>query len=112
MTFKQIGTMISELATALKCDYAYSAFKDGKARNRFLVFYYSGSDDLYADGLNYQNIEGLTIEFYSPTKDINAEKTIKETLNSHGLTFDKSSVWVNDEKVILTSYTMEVLING
>ena len=111
MTFEQINTMMNALATALQCDYAYSAFKSG-TRNRFLVFYYSGNDDLYADGQNYQDITNLVIEFYAPTKEIDSETTIKTTLNSYGLTFDKSCVWIDSEKVFMTTYNTEVLING
>lgn len=112
MTFTEINNIVSAIATSLKCDYAYSAFKDGKDRNSFIVFYYSGSSDLYADGLNYENIEGLTIEFYSSTKEIESEQTIQSSLNSNGLVYDKVENWINDELLYMTTYTMEVLING
>lgn len=111
MTLEQINTMIAEIATALKCDYAYSAFKNG-TRNRFLIFYYQGSDDLYADDINYQKIEQLRIEFYSPKKDADSENIIENNINSHGLSYSKNEVWINDEKVFMTSYDTEVLING
>lgn len=112
MTFEQINTIINSIATALKCDYSYSAFRDGKERDRFIVFYYSGTDDLYADGTNFSNIEGLTIEFYSSKKEIENEQTIQSMLNSSGLVFDKVETWINDELLYLSRYTTEVLING
>ena len=111
MTYQTVNTLMAELASSLHCDYAYSAFKDG-LRNRFLIFYYPGNDDLYADGVNYQEIAGLTIEFYAPTKEINSETIIQNTLSAYGLTYDKTSVFISSEALNLTTYTMEVLING
>lgn len=111
MTFENVNSIISEIATALKCDYAYSSFKDGKARNPFLVFYYSGSDDVYADCINYANIEALNIEFYSSNKEIESEQTIRQILASHDISFDTNCVWVDSEKVFLTTFMTEVVIN-
>lgn len=111
MTYQDVKTMMTSLATALKCDYAYSAFKSG-TRSRFLIFYYEGNDDLFADGQNFQSIEQLTIEFYSPTKEINSEATIKTTLNSYGLAFSKTSAYINAEALNMTKYTMEAIISG
>lgn len=110
MTTKQINTMVAAIAAALKCDYAYSHFNE--PHNRFLVFYYQGDDDVYADGQNYQNIAELVIEFYTPTKELNSEKTIKTMLNNYGLSCDKVETWINDEKVFMTQYNTEVIING
>ena len=111
MTNEEVNTLISGIATAIKCDYAYSLFKSGK-RTRFLIFYYNGADDLYADGTNYQEIDHLTVEFYAPKKEINTEKTIQKMLNDAGLTYDKFSAYISSESLNLTTYTMEVIING
>lgn len=111
MTYEAIGTLMESLATALKCDYAYSNFKDNKTRNRFLIFYYDGSEDFYADGENYKNIENLTIEFYSNIKELETEKTIQTALKNSGLTYSKNETWIDSEKLFMTSYFTEVLIN-
>lgn len=110
MTYENINTLMNELATALKCEYAYQAFKQGK-RTRFLIFYYDGSDDFYADDINYKGIEELVIEFYSPNKEITTEKTIQSILTSHGLTYTKNSVYIGSEKMNMTTYNTEVIIN-
>ena len=111
MTYAEIDSVIAAIAAALKCEYAYSVFKTGK-RSRFILFYYENSDDLYADGKNYQGIDNLVIEYYSPTKEIDNEKTIQTMLNASGLSYSKTSAYINSEALNLTTYTMEVLING
>ena len=111
MTYTEVNSLMNELATTLKCDYANSAFKSGK-RSRFLIFYYENSDDLYADGKNYQGIESLVIEFYSPTKEIESEKTINSILNAYDLAFSKTDAYINSEALHLTTYNTEVIING
>lgn len=110
MTYEQVKGMIADIATELKCEYAYSAFKGGK-RNRFLIFFYGDSDDLFADNENYQSIETLVIEFYSPNKDIKAERKIQQILNAHEITYDKTTTFISDEHINMTTYTTEVLIN-
>ena len=110
MTYEQINGMIAEIATELKCDYAYSAFKEGK-HNRFLIFYYDDSDDLFADNENYQSIENLVIEFYSPNKEIKSERKIQQILKAHEIAYDKATAYISDEHINMTTYTTEVLIN-
>jgi len=110
MTYEQINGIIEELATVLNCDYAYSAFKEG-TRSRFLIFYYDDSDDLYADNVNYQSIENLVIEYYSPTKEIKSERKIQKILSDNEIAYDKATAYVSDERINMTRYTTEVLIN-
>lgn len=111
MTYEQVNTLISAIATAIKCEYAYSAFKSGK-RSRFLIFYYDDSDNFFADGTTYADIENLVIEYYSPNKDIKSEKTIQSLLTAAEIPYQKASVYINDEALHMTRYDTEVLING
>lgn len=111
MTYEQIKGIIADIATELKCEYAYSAFKEGK-RNRFVIFYYQDSDDLYADNENYQSIEGLVIQYYSPNKDIKSERKIQKILSDNEIAYDKTTAYISDERINMTTYTTEVLING
>ena len=110
MTYEQINRIIADISTGLNCDYAYSAFKKG-TRNRFLIFYYDDNDDLYADNVNYQGVETLVIEFYSPNKEINSERTIQRILSENEIAYDKATAYVSDEHINMTRYTTEVLIN-
>lgn len=109
MTYQEVNNLISEIATALKCEYAYSTFKDGK-RDRFIIFFYDGSDDLFADNENYQSIENLRIDFYSATKEIDSEQTIQSILKAHELGYDKNTSYISSEQIHMTTYNTEVLI--
>lgn len=111
MTYAEIKNIIAAIAAALKCEFAYSCFKTGK-RSRFLIFYYENSDDVYADGENYKGIENLVIEFYSPTKEIDNENTIQTMLKASGLSYSKTSAYINSEALHITTYNLEVMING
>ncbi|GEM_PF-5505552 len=111
MTYQDINVIISDLTQKLKCDYANSFFKDGKKRSNFLIFYFSDSSDIYADGINYQEKCNLTIEYYSPAKDFKSEKTIKDFLKSKDLSYSYQNAYINSEKIHLTTFNMEVLIN-
>ena len=111
MTYTEVNNIMKALASALKCEYAYSAFKSG-SRKRFLIFYYDESDDFFADGVNYQSIENLVIEFYSPTKEIDSEKTIQSILTEYELGYSKITAYISSEAVNMTTYNMEVIING
>ena len=91
--------------------YAYDQFKDGTQQAPpFICFYYGASNDLYADGINYQRIDSLTIEFYSDCKDIDKELQIEAVLMAAGLPFAKYEQSLEDEKMHETVYELQVLI--
>lgn len=111
MTYEQVKGIIAEIATALGVDYAYSAFQDSVERNRFLVWYYGDSNDLFADCINYASIEGIVIEFYSRKKEITSEQTIQRILASHEIAYDKATAYISDQRCNMTRYDTEVLIS-
>lgn len=109
MTKKEVATMIA----SLKLPYAYYQFDEGTGQAPpFICFFYTSSDDLYADGTNYQKITGLSIEFYSSEKDFSTEGAIETLLNSNGLTYQKEEAYIDSEKMFMTSYEMQVLITN
>lgn len=109
MTRKEVASMIA----TLKIPYAYYQFDEGTGQAPpFICFFYTSSDDLYADGTNYQKITGLSIEFYSSEKDFSTEATIEALLNSNGLTYQKEEAYIDSEKMFMTSYEMQVLITN
>ena len=109
MTYQEIAQLVENF----NLPYSYYQFKDNTGQEPpFVVFYYPGIDDLYADGINYQRITQLTIELYTDEKDFENEFVIEETLTEYGLSYDKTEVYIDDEKMHETIYTMEVVING
>lgn len=109
MTYKQIADMVDSVGLPS----AYYQFPDNTEQNPpFICFYYESSDDVYADGTNYQRITELTIEFYSDVKDFYFEGLIEDALTAAGLTYRKDEQYIDSEKMHETVYEMEVLING
>ena len=91
--------------------YAYYQFDEGTGQiPPFVVFFFTSSDDVYADDTNYQKIDGLSIEFYSSEKDFDTEDAIETILNEHGLTYYKEQNRIDSEKMWQTAYDMEILL--
>lgn len=91
--------------------YAYYQFDEDTAQAPpFVVFFFSSSNDLYADQTNYQRIDSLSIEFYSSEVDFDTEETIETILNDAGLTFYKEQSFIESERIWQTAYDMEIVL--
>lgn len=91
--------------------YAYYQFDEDTAQAPpFVVFFFSTSNDLYADQTNYQRIDSLSIEFYSSEVDFDTEETIETILNDAGLTFYKEQSFIESERMWQTAYDMEIVL--
>lgn len=91
--------------------YAYYQFDEDTAQAPpFVVFFFSTSNDLYADQTNYQRIDSLSIEFYSSEVDFDTEETIEAILNDAGLTFYKEQSFIESERIWQTAYDMEIVL--
>ena len=109
MTYKKIATMIA----SMKLPYAYYQFPEGTAQKPpFICYFYTNSDDLYADDTNYQNIRVLNVELYTAEKDFEKEAALEKILNDNGLTYYKEESYIDSESMWQIAYEMEVIING
>ena len=73
MTHKEVNLMVKSMGLP----YAYYQFPENTAQAPpFICFFYSGTNDLYADQENYQRIEQLNIELYTTRKDFAKEEAI------------------------------------
>lgn len=109
MSYSEIDTMISSIGLP----YAYYQFpEDTEQAPPFICFFYPENNDFFADGGNYQTIVTLVVELYTDTKDIEKELAVESALNTAGLTFTKESGYLDSERMQMTTYTMEVVING
>lgn len=107
MTFKEVATMID----TLKIPYAYYQFEEGTGQAPpFICFFYTSSNDLYADQSNYQKITSLSIELYTAEKDFALEEDVEDLLNNNGLTYYKEENYIDSEKMYQIAYDMEILI--
>lgn len=109
MTREEIAAMIESIG--LPC--AYYEFDDNTPQEPpFVCWFFSASDDMIADNVNYAHIETLNIELYTRYKDFDLDATIESVLNAHGLVYYKETNKIDTEKIYQTSYESEVLING
>lgn len=109
MTHKEIAAMVKSMGLP----YAYYQFPEGTAQKLpFICFFYTYTDDVFADNTNYQRIETLNIELYTKNKDFDLEATVEAVLANHNLTYSKEDSYIDGEKMWQIAYEMEVLING
>ena len=104
-------TEVATLVASIGLPYAYYQFDEGTEHALpFVCFFYTGSNDVYADEANYQRIEGLSIEFYSAEKDFETEDAIEALLNQAGLTFYKEQNYIDSQKMWQTAYDMQIIL--
>ncbi len=107
MTYRQVATMINSIGIP----YAYYQFPDGTGQAcPFICFFFSDSNDLAADGTNYQKIRTLNIELYTDNKDFSLEETVETVLNSNGLVYDRSESYLDSERMFMVVYTTDILV--
>ena len=108
MTYKEIATMVS----SIDLPFSYYQFPKGTDQAPpFVVFFYSQTDDLYADESNYQRIVQLNIELYTREKDFEKEAAVEGILQNSGLSYYKEENYIDSEKMYQIAYEMEVIIN-
>lgn len=108
MTLQEINKMIEGIGLP----YAYYEFANGTAEAPpFVCFYYTGDNDFIADNSNYQHIERLIVELYADNKDFSNEMKVEDALRSHGIVWEKSETFIEDEHLYMTQYESEVIIH-
>ncbi len=105
MTHEEVINMMEEM----ELDFAYHHFVEGESPEPpFVVFLYPTSDNFSADGVVYKKINKLDVELYTDKKDIDLEDKVEAVLDSHGIFYEKSEVWIEKEKLYEVLYEMEV----
>lgn len=104
---------VLEMVKEMKLPWAYYQFTEDTAQAPpFVVFFYGNNDGFFADNSNYADIEILSIELYTDTRDFDQEAAVEEILEKYGLTYTKQPAYIDKEKMWQISYESEVLING
>lgn len=104
---------IAEMIASIGLPFAYRAFEEGTdLQCPFICYMFTGNSPEPADNKNIVKIETLTIELYTKQKDFALEEQVENVFSAHELVFDRDEEWLSDEKMQMTIYTMEVLING
>ena len=95
----------------IEVPYAYDHFAEGEAPDPpFLCYLLPGSDNFSADGKVYLKVSSVNIELYTDSKDLSVEQKLEAVLDTHGIFYDKTEVWIESEKLyeVLYSFEMEV----
>ena len=105
MTHEEVLEMVAQM----NLPSAYDHFAEGESPDPpFLVFLYPGSDNFAADGVVYFKVNRLAIEVYTDLKNPELEQQIEAVLDSHGIFYEKSEVWIEQEKLYEVLYETEV----
>lgn len=80
--------------------FAYDHFAEGESQDPpFMCYLLPGSDNFAADGRVYYKINEVRIELYTDFKDTVLEEKVTAVLDSHGIFYDQSEVWIEEEKL-------------
>lgn len=105
MTIEQIAAMLQETGIP----FAYDHFAEGESPEPpFICYLLPGSDNFAADGRVYFKINEVRIELYTDKKDVSVEKQVEDALDDRGIFYNKSEVWISEEKLYEVLYSFEV----
>ncbi len=89
--------------------FAYDHFAEGESPDPpFICYLYPGADNFSADGSAYYKITQVRIELYTDYKDPTLEQKVTAVLDSHGIFYAQSEVWIPDENLYEVSFEFEI----
>ena len=105
MTVEQLAVMLQETGIP----FAYNHFAEGESPEPpFICYLLPGSDNFAADGTVYFRINEVRIELYTDKKDVSVEKQVEDALDGRGIFYNKSEVWISEERLYEVMYSFEV----
>lgn len=88
---------------------AYHHFPEGEAPALpYQVYDYPGSEDVYADGINYASITELDLRVYMNPIDFELIDRVGQALNGAGLAYERTVTYIDDEHMYEALYELEV----
>ena len=92
----ELVTIIEEMGIP----FAYDHFAEGESPDPpFLCYLLPGSDNFAADGRVYYKMSEVRIELYTDFKDVSLEEKVTAVLDNHGIFYEQSEVWIEEEKL-------------
>ena len=89
--------------------FAYDHFAEGESPNPpFICYLLPQSDNFSADGKVYLKVSSVNIELYTDSKDLSVEQKLEAVLDTHGIFYDKTEVWIESEKLYEVLYPFEM----
>lgn len=105
MTIEQLAAMLQETGIP----FAYDHFAEGESPEPpFICYLLPGSDNFAADGKVYFKINDVRIELYTDKKDVSVEKQVEDALDGRGIFYNKSEVWISEERLYEVLYSFDV----
>ena len=107
MTLEELAGMLEKIGFP----FAYDHFAEGESPDPpFICYLLPQSDNFSADGKVYLKVSSVNIELYTDSKDLAVEQKLEAVLDTHGIFYDKTEVWIESEKLyeVLYSFEMEV----
>ena len=93
----------------MQIPFAYDHFAEGESPDPpFICYLLPGSNNFSADGRVYYKISEVHIELYTDLKDLSVESAVEAVLDSHGIFYQKSEVWIESERLYEVLYTFEM----
>lgn len=84
----------------MRIPFAYDHFAEGESSDPpFLCYLLPGSDNFAADGRVYYKMSEVRIELYTDFKDVSLEEKVTAVLDNHGIFYEQSEVWIEEEKL-------------
>lgn len=91
--------------------FAYDHFAEGESPDPpFMCYLLPESDNFAADGRVYYKINEVRIELYTDFKDTTLEEKVTAVLDDHGIFYEQSEVWIEEEKLyeVIFEFAMPV----
>lgn len=107
MTPSEVKIMVEELGIPS----TYYQFADNtELAPPFVCYFFTPSNDLSADNINYVRVEKLNIELYTDVKDFDLEKQLEQILTEHEIFFAKEETNIDSERMHETIYTSDIIL--
>lgn len=100
-----------DIISEIGIPFAYDHFAEGESPSPpFICYLIPASDNFSADGIAYFKASEIHIELYTDQKDLEVENQVEAVLDSHGIFYDRTEVWIESERLyeVLYSFEMEV----
>ena len=89
-----------DILNEIDLPYAYDHFAENESpAPPFVVHLTSGNKNFSADGRAYFKANEIHLELYTDKKDPELEGKIEAVLDSHGIFYDKTEIWIESEKL-------------
>ena len=101
--------IITQIIKDIDIAFAYDHFAEGESpKPPFICYNFPASDNFAADGRVYFKVRQVHIELYTDFKDLQVETKIEDVLDKHGIFYNKTETWIENEKLYEVIYIFEM----